>query len=68
MNSLTPIQNPELGRSLNYLLSDLWKDDKTSIAEELKLEEGIPHYLTLKLCMLGYPYSGKRTVSKALSD
>jgi hypothetical protein len=50
------------------LLSDLWKEDKTSIPAEDKLEEGIPNYLTLKLCMLGYPYSGKRTVSKALSD
>jgi hypothetical protein len=68
MNSLTPLQNPELGRSLNNLLSDLWKEDKTSIPAEDKLEEGIPNYLTLKLCMLGYPYSGKRTVSKALSD
>lgn len=65
---MTPLGNPELGRSLQQLLSNIWKEEtmtEKGVLEALgKKEEGIPHYLPLKLCILGGRFSGKRTIAK----
>jgi hypothetical protein len=42
---------------------NLWKEDKTDVVETVQ-EAGIPHHLTLKLCLLGKACAGKRTIAK----
>lgn len=68
LNSLIPPGNPELGRTLQHLLMNIWKEETVSdkgLFEALgKKDEAIPHYLPLKLCILGGKYSGKRTIAK----
>lgn len=71
LDSLIPPVNPELGRNLKQLLMDLWKVDsclKSNKEDEMTVEEGIPHHLPLKLCILGRKYAGKRTVAKQIQE
>ena len=70
LESLIPPSNPELGRNLQQLLLNLWNEDKTDKDYPIhsQKDEGIPHYLPVKLCLLGKRFAGKRTIAKLISD
>lgn len=65
LDSLIPSSNPDLGRNLQSLLLNIWKEDLTEKGET-PYYQGIPHHLTLKLCLLGKASAGKRTIAKSL--
>lgn len=67
LESLIPWANPELGRSLQSLLLNIFKEDRIDKEESLKVES-IPHYLPVKMCLLGKSMSGKRTIAKQIQD
>ena len=55
--------NPDIGTMISQFMNSDVKEEKK---EDLAI--GLPHYLTLKLCLLGRSCAGKRTISKQIQD
>ncbi len=70
LESLIPSSNPELGRSLQQLLLGLFTEERTEKSFKIgaQKDEGIPHHLPIKLCLLGRRYAGKRTIAKFIQE